>query len=173
MTVQTRNDKKHPSNKVAVEEKGQRTQRSTDPYQQKLGPKETAVCRKCGAFYRNKRWCIDEKLGGEAAASVTCPACQRMADNNPAGIVTLSGSYLVEHEDEILNAIKHAETRSRLKNPLGRIMEIKQENKVLTISTTEDKLAQKLGREIYKAHKGELHYQWSHDQHFVRVNWTR
>jgi hypothetical protein len=44
---------------------------------------------------------------------------------------------------------------------------------VLTISTTEDKLAQKVGREVYKAHKGELNYSWSHDLHFVRVNWKR
>ena len=96
-----------------------------------------------------------------------------MEDGNPAGIVTLQGAYLVAHENEILDAIKHVEAKSRLKNPLGRIMEISQEKDTVTIATTEDKLAQKLGREIYKAHKGELHYRWSHDQELVRVNWTR
>ena len=87
--------------------------------------------------------------------------------------VTLAGDYLLAHENEILDAVKHIEARSRLKNPLGRIMEISQEKAIVTIATTEDKLAQKLGREIYKAHKGELHYQWSHDQDLVRVNWRR
>jgi hypothetical protein len=96
-----------------------------------------------------------------------------MEDNLPGGVITLAGSYLREHEVEILDLLKNAEVNSRLKNPLGRIMEINQEKDLITITTTEDKLAQKLGRQLYKAHDGELHYHWSHDQHFVRVNWTR
>jgi NMD protein affecting ribosome stability and mRNA decay len=166
------------SHKIGFEEKGQRTARSTDVYLPKGGSKETALCRKCGAIYRNKRWSLDEeeaktlKAGG-TAVTVTCPACQRMADSNPAGIVTFSGGYLLEHWDDILNIVQRVEAVSRAKNPLGRIMEINQEESTLTIATTEEKLAQKLGREVYKAHKGELHYQWSHDQHFVRVSWMR
>jgi NMD protein affecting ribosome stability and mRNA decay len=166
------------SHKIGFEEKGQRTARSTDVYLPKGGSKEPALCRKCGAIYRDKRWSIDEEeaktLKDEGTAVVlTCPACQRMADNNPAGIVTFSGDYLLEHWNDILNIVQRVEAVSRSKNPLGRIMEINQEESILTIATTEDKLAQKLGREVYKAHKGELHYQWSHDEHFVRVSWTR
>ncbi len=86
----------------------------------------------------------------------TCPACRRMEDNLPAGIATFTGDYFSQHEMEILDIIKSEESRSKAKNPLGRIMEIAQEGNVLTVSTTEDKLAQKLGREVYKAHKGEL-----------------
>lgn len=104
---------------------------------------------------------------------VLCPACQRKQDNNPAGIVTFTGDYLVEHKDDILNNITNAEKKSRTKNPLARIMEIKQEAKVLTIFTTDDKLAQKLGRDIFKAHSGKLEYQWSREDSFVRVNWSR
>jgi NMD protein affecting ribosome stability and mRNA decay len=167
-----------PSNKIGLEEKGQRAARSTNVYLPRGGLKEVSICRKCGAIYRNKRWCIDEaelkKMRGEAATGkVVCPACQRMEDHNPAGVVTLRGDYMLLHENEILNIVKHVEAKSRAKNPLGRIMDIQQEHDVMTIGTTEDKLAQKLGREIYKAHKGELHYQWSHDQQFVRVNWSR
>lgn len=166
------------SHKIALEEKGQRAARSTNVYLPKLGLTEAGLCSKCGAMYHNKRWVIDEvelrRLKGEAkTVKLVCPACQRMEDGNPAGILTLSGSYLLQHEEDILNAIKHVEAKSRVKNPLGRIMEITQEKDVVTISTTEDKLAQKLGRELYKAHRGELHYQWSHDQSFVRVNWSR
>ena len=178
MTGPARNDQRRTSHKVAFEEKGQMTERSTDAYRQKLGSTETAICKKCGMIYQNKRWTFDEaesrRLSGESGVTkVLCQACQRMADDNPAGVVTLSGSYLLEHENDILNMIKRTEARSRTKNPLGRIMEINQEGNVLTISTTEDKLAQKLGREVYKAHKGELHYSWSLVLHFVRVNWTR
>jgi len=178
MAAQRHDDASRVSRKVAFEEKGQRTQRSTDIYQQKTGAKETAICSRCGTLYRDKRWIMDEaekdRLRGKSdVPAIVCPACQRMADGNPAGVVTFSGSYLLEHEDDILNTVKATEARSRAKNPLGRIMEISQEANVLTVSTTEDKLAQKLGREVYRAHKGELNYSWSHDLHFVRVNWKR
>jgi hypothetical protein len=96
-----------------------------------------------------------------------------MEDHNPGGVVTLSGPYLATHKDEILNSIKQQEAKSREKNPIGRIMEIREEGGSITVTTTEDKLAQKLGREVYKSQKGELHYQWSHDQHMVRVQWMR
>lgn len=60
-----------------------------------------------------------------------------------------------------------------MKNPLSRIMETKQEENMITIMTTDSKLAQKLGRAIYKSHSGKLEYQWSREDSFVRVNWSR
>ncbi len=166
------------AHKSPVEEIGQRTARSASVYLPKGGNKETAYCRGCGVLYRNKRWVVDpaevESMKRKAGSStLVCPACKRMEDDNPAGIVTLKGNYLVEHEEEILNVLKHLEATSRVKNPLGRIMEIRQEKNVMTIATTDDKLAQKLGHEIYKAHKGELNFQWAHDQEMVRVTWSR
>ncbi len=164
------------THKAGVEEKGKRSDRSTDVYLPKGG--ESNLCRKCGALYRNKRWTTDAEELRKAKeekglAQVVCPACQRMADNKPGGVISFSGAYLMEHEDQILNAIKKIEETSRRKNPLARIMEISQEANVLTVATTEDRLAQKLGKEIYKAHKGELHYHWSQAESFVRVNWSR
>lgn len=166
------------SHKTGVQEKGQRANRSTDVYLPKKGGKEAALCKGCGALYRNKRWSLDEAAVKKARKDagfnqVTCPACKRTADNMPAGIVTLSGSYLLEHKDDILNAIKHVEARSLAKNPLGRIMAVSEEKSTLTVTTTEDKLAQKIGREIFKAQQGELHYRWNHEEGLVRVTWSR
>lgn len=166
------------SHKTGVNEKGQRANRSSDVYMPKKGAREAAFCGQCGALYRNKRWTVEEdkavKARKESALNrVTCPACRRMADNNPAGIVTLSGRYLPEHKDDILNAIRNIESRSRVKNPLGRIMNIVADKGTITVATTEDKLAQKIGREIFKAHHGELHYRWNHEERFVRVDWVR
>lgn len=166
------------SHKSGVGEKGQRANRSTDVYLPKKGIREAALCSCCGALYRRKRWSVDDEAlqkarSGNKLNQVTCPACRRVADNNPAGVVTLSGEYLRWHRDDILNAIRQIEARSRTKNPLGRIMAIDQGDDFLTVTTTEDKLAQKLGRELFKAHRGELHYRWNHEEHFVRVSWSR
>jgi NMD protein affecting ribosome stability and mRNA decay len=139
--------------------------------------KEGVVCDGCGARYENKRWYAGESVPtigrGEGVERIACPACRRMRENNPAGIVTFSGSYLTEHEEEILNTIKNSEERGRSKNPMARIMAINQEGDQLIVRTTDDKLAQRLGREVFHAFQGNLEYHWSHDQKFVRVNWQR
>ncbi|HJV36174.1 BCAM0308 family protein [Geomonas sp.] len=160
------------ANRTGVEEKGLRTVRSLDVYLPKRGLPEGAHCKGCGITYHNKRWQIEGVEQG-ASCEVLCPACQRMEDHNPGGVVTLSGPYLAVHKEEILNAIRQQEAKSREKNPIGRIMEIKEDNGQITVTTTEDKLAQKLGREVFRSQKGELHYQWSHDQRMVRVEWMR
>ena len=160
------------SNKEGLQERGQMSVRSSDVYLPKRGMPDGALCKGCGVVYRNKRWQV-ELMRGDTNSEVLCPACQRMEDHNPGGVVTLSGPYLASHKVEILNTIKHLEAKSREKNPIGRIMEIKEEAGRITVTTTEDKLAQKLGREVYRSQKGELHYQWSHDQNLVRVEWMR
>jgi NMD protein affecting ribosome stability and mRNA decay len=158
--------------RMRMEEKGQRTARSLEPYLPKRGLPEGARCKGCGIIYRNKRWQL-ESIPGEISCEVSCPACQRVEDGVPAGVVTLSGPYLADHKEEIINNIKQQEAKHREKNPLGRIMEIKEEGGMVIVTTTEDKLAQKLGREVYKSQRGELHYQWSHEQSMVRVEWKR
>ena len=160
------------SNKEGLQERGQMSVRSSDVYLPKRGLPEAAHCKQCGLVYHNKRW-QTEAVSGEVDCEVLCPACQRTEDHNPAGVVTLSGPYLAAHKAEILNTIRHLEAKSREKNPIARIMEIKEEDGHITVTTTEDKLAQKLGREVFKSQKGELHYQWSHDQNLVRVEWMR
>lgn len=164
--------------RIGVEEKGQMAARSTDVYVGDSGVKEVAVCSGCKALYWNKRWYPDESISSELSndmirIEILCPACLRIKDNNPAGIVTYSGNYLLEHKDEILNTIKNSEERSRIKNPLARIMEIKEDGNSMIVNTTDDKLAQKLGRDIYKAHSGNLEYKWSREHNFIRVNWSR
>ena len=159
------------SNKEGIQEKGQMSVRSSDVYLSKRGLPEVALCKVCGLVSRNKRW--QAEAAPEISTQVLCPACQRTEDHNPGGVVTLSGPYLAAHKAEILNTIRHLEAKSREKNPIARIMEIKEEDGHITVTTTEDKLAQKLGREVFKSQKGELHYQWSHDQNLVRVEWMR
>ena len=95
----------HATNRTGLEEKGQRNVRSLDVYRPKRGLPEGAMCKGCGIVYHNKRWQTESTQGG-SKVEVVCPACQRMEDHNPAGVVTLSGPYLASHKEEILNAIK-------------------------------------------------------------------
>lgn len=147
-----------------------------DPYAMVKTPKGPAICRKCRAIYANKRWYIDAgEVSKLAAASTTqkllCPACQKIKDDYPEGIVMLKWSDLCEHEDEIRGLIANVEARAVSVNPLDRVMKIAKRKKDLEVQTTNDRLAQRLGRALVRAYKGKAEYKWAHRDMLVRVTW--
>jgi NMD protein affecting ribosome stability and mRNA decay len=155
-----------------------RTQRNTDPYIMDAGMPEPALCTSCHAIYRNKRWYLKEQdyktIREDATVHETvCPACQKMDQLYPEGVVTLRGDYLWKHEEEILNILRNTENNAMAKNPLERIMNIRPEGDALVIETTEEKLAEHLGRALNKAHQGHLEITWSDNHSLCRVNWER
>ena len=87
--------------------------------------------------------------------------------------MTLSGSYLWKHEEEIQRILKNEEHKALAKNPFERIIRSHRDNDKLVIETTENKLAEHLGRVLHKAHQGELNISWSGDPDICRVSWER
>lgn len=147
-----------------------------DPYLPLMGPKEAAVCKRCGAVYHRKRWSMEtptDFLKDAEIRPVVCPACQKTQDDFPGGIITLSGAFLKPHKDEILQLIRNEEDRAKRINPLERIISIKDQGKNVEIHATSDRFAQRIGMEIQRAYKGEVTYHWSRDDKFIRVKWHR
>lgn len=155
-----------------------RNKRNIDPYIMDEGGQEPAVCTKCHAVYKNRRWYLEEEEFRQLRESrevtkVVCPACRKIAESYPEGIVTLRGDYLWHHEEEIRNIIKNEEDKAMAKNPLERIIQMKREGEDLIIETTEEKLAEHIGRALNKAHQGELKTDWSDQHSLCRVTWER
>ena len=147
-----------------------------DPYIDPKGLKETGVCQKCGAVYRHKRWSLQvavSELKGTTIRKVTCPACRKIRDRYAGGIVTLRGDFLMAHKDQIIHLVQNEETRAKGVNPLERIISLREGKGRIEIQTTSERFAQRIGREIKRAYKGNVEYQWSKDNKFIRVNWDR
>lgn len=149
-----------------------------DPYMPRGSGYEMSICKECHAIYRGKKWFIEEEMykaniKKKTTNTVVCPACLKIRDNFPGGIVTLKGGFLKSHEDEILNLVRNEGDKSLRDNPLERIMSINKNKGVMEIQTTNEKLAQKIGKAVYKAYSGELEYKWSEQNKFARVNWNR
>jgi NMD protein affecting ribosome stability and mRNA decay len=150
-----------------------------DPYLPKGASRKISACDGCHSVYKNKRWYADPELYDSAikipgTAATVCPACSKIRDNFPGGIVTLKGDYVLPHKQDIMNLVKNEEARARGFNPLERVMSVKENGfGSIVISTTNEKLAQRLGRAIKKAFHGEVTYQWSHDNKLARVDWER
>lgn len=149
-----------------------------DPYLPKLNHGETAVCTRCHALYQRRHWFFDEEAFKRAAVQththhVTCPACKKIADNYPEGEVLLRGSFLQMHRDEIMRLLSNEEERAKGLNPLERIVRMTDGSGGLLVTTTNEKLAQRIGRALHKAYQGDVQYKWSADTRYLRVEWHR
>ena len=159
-------------------EKGKKFGRVEDPYLPAEG-QEAAVCLGCQALYQNKRWFFDDKLyrrlaGTEKVREVFCPTCRKVRDRYPEGVLTLSGEFFQQHREEILGLVEKEAARVASRSVQDRIIQIIPEGKNrLVVETTSEKLAQHLGRTVYRAFKGELDFRWSEMNKFVRVYWSR
>ena len=151
--------------------------RTDDPYIPRKGAPEAGVCPDCHAINRKKRWYVDEAeygvLARSGAALRRCPACRKIADGFPSGVVTLRGRFLRAHREEILKVARNEERRACGMNPLERIMGLREGDDGVEILTTDEKLAQRIGREIGKAFRGTVGYKWSEDANLLRVTWAR
>jgi len=151
----------------------------TDSYLPRGASPRVSVCGSCQAVYMNKRWYSEvdaytAAMQKPATVTMVCPACLKIRDNFPGGIVTLKGDYVLPHKQDLIKLIKNEEQRARGLNPLERVMSVKENGYgSLVISTTNEKLAQRIGRAIKKAFHGEVSYRWSHENKLVRVEWVR
>jgi hypothetical protein len=162
-------------------------------------PDEPAVCEVCGDVYADRRWSLPAKAkgrqkpstldfterewaaipeGGEekkplpAPKLVVCPACHRQREGVPSGFVHLDGAFLKAHLDEIKQLIEREAERAAEDNPLARVMHWeKDEHERLTLATTTEHLAQRLGHALEKAFKGDTRYDFSHENKLAHVFW--
>lgn len=161
-------------NVFGINDKRGRVATTADPYLQAEGLKGPMRCRHCQAVYHNKRWqAAGNDVPQAQAALVTCPACRQAGEGYVQGVLTLRGSYLQEHEAEVRNVLQHAELRCVERNPLERVLRIDRREDALVIETTAEKMAERLGRALHRALRGELQIQWSGGHEVCRVNWER
>ena len=142
-----------------------------DTYKTKGKLPEPTVCPGCGAVFHAGRWQWLEKP--KDAHQTTCPACHRVHDHFPAGYVSLSGKFLAAHEPEILQLIRHHETREKAEHPLQRIMAIEKTGNDTLVTTTDIHLARGIGDAVHHAYQGDLEFHYNPEQSLLRVNWSR
>ena len=142
-----------------------------DPYQARGKPKEPVTCPQCGVIFHHGRW-----QWGEAATNArphTCPACQRIKDHVPAGMLKISGEFFASHREEVWHLIRNLESREKAERPLERIIDISDESDALVIHFTGSHLTRATGEALQHAYQGELEYRHTDKDDLFRVNWSR
>ncbi len=132
---------------------------------------EPTVCTGCGAVFHGGRWTWNETL--PEARHALCPACQRTADNFPAGFVEISGDYFRENRDELISLIRHEEESEKKNRPLERIIAVRDVNHHTLVTTTGIHVARRIGESLARAHQGELSFHYGDGEKSIRVYWKR
>lgn len=143
-----------------------------DPYKARGKLAEPSACTHCGAVFKNGRWQW-VKVAPKNAASHVCPACHRTNDKNPAGELTLSGSFLSAHVTEIIGLARNVEEFAKHEHPLQRIIGLDQSGENILITTTDIHLPRKIGHALVDAYKGKLDTHYDEAGYFVRMTWKR
>ncbi len=143
-----------------------------DTYRNRKKMTEPAVCSECGAVYQNSRWSwgVDKPSGAHEAL---CAACHRISDRCPAGILTLSGGFLLENREEVINLVRNEEKKEKGEHPLHRIMGIEEGDEKTVITTTDIHLPRRIGDALHSAYGGDLDFHYVEESYLLRINWKR
>lgn len=146
-----------------------------DPYRLAAHFPDPTVCRTCGALYRTGRWQWPETKGWAPAEARerTCPACQRVAADYPAGFLTLSGAYLLQHRADVLAAVRAEERLEAAEHPLHRVISFEERPDTITMTTTDVHLPRRIARALEDAFAGESEMSYGPEDETVRVAWRR
>ncbi|HMK64923.1 MAG TPA: BCAM0308 family protein [Thermodesulfobacteriota bacterium] len=147
-------------------------QKRDDVYFQREKWSEPTICSQCRSVYTQGRWTWNKTIPDSAHKAV-CPACRRINDDYPAGIIEMSGSFFDQHKEEILNLIRHEESMEKEEHPLERIIKIIEEDEGTTVTTTGVHVARRLGHAVNSAYKGEYEAQYLEDDQRIRISWQR
>jgi len=147
-------------------------ERSHDTYRSKAKLKGPVRCTECGATYVRGVWRW-QAVVPPAPGKTVCPACQRTLDRYPAGELTLSGSFLAAHHQEIEGLIRNTAENESREHPLHRIMEFKRRKGTLVVTTTDVHLPHRIGHALKDAWGGALATHYDDQGYYARVTWER
>jgi NMD protein affecting ribosome stability and mRNA decay len=142
-----------------------------DAYQEREKLPEPTLCTQCNALYVNGRWTWNTEP--DRTYRTVCPACRRIAANYPAGYITLRGSFLAEHQHEIMNLILNEEKREKSDRPLERIISVVGVGSQIEVTTTGIHVARRIGDSLSRAYDGELSFRYADSDRSIRVYWQR
>jgi len=161
-----RNDPSHQPRRDRMDE-----EHVTDPYRARGKWKDPTVCPECGATFHDGRW-----QWGQAtpeAEQHLCPACQRVRDRVPAGELTLTGPFFIEHREQIMHLVRNTEGKARAEHVLQRIMEVREEPDRTIVTLTDSHLTHGIGEALHHAYHGQLESEYTDEAGLLRVSWAR
>ncbi len=97
----------------------------------------------------------------------------RNPDYEAGGLIKISGKFLLDHEEDILNLIKKEGKLAKERNNNSHISDIKKDGQGILIKASDHNLAIRIGKAVHRAYKGELELKFREGEKFAEVIWRR
>ncbi len=146
-------------------------EKNHDTYKQKGKLPQPTVCTECRASLQAGRWSWMAAPPG--ATSTTCPACQRIADDFPAGHLEIRGTFFKKHQEELHNLIRNTEKVEKDAHPLERIMTLTTAEDHILLTTTGIHLARRIGEALKHSYQGDLDLTYGDGEQSILLAWRR
>lgn len=162
-----------PSDYIRRHPKDERAygKRNEDTYQSRGKYPEPSACTGCGAVFKKGRW--QWGMAQPDAHKHLCPACQRVHDRVPAGIVTISGEFFAQHQQEILGLVHNIEAKEKSEHPLQRVMNLTHDDDSITVLLTDFHLTHAIVEALKNAYQGDAEEQYVEKECVMRASWKR
>ncbi|MBN3032781.1 MAG: hypothetical protein JW873_01660 [Candidatus Saganbacteria bacterium] len=89
------------------------------------------------------------------------------------GLLRLSGAFLLDHADELVNLIKHEGRLAEERNPAHKIIGIDQADGGIVATISDHNLALHIGKRLEHAYKGKHEFKFLKGEKYVEVLWRR
>lgn len=89
------------------------------------------------------------------------------------GIIRISGDFILDHEEDILNLVKHEGRIAEKRNPLHRVTNIEKKDGMILVEISDHNLTLHIGKALHSAYKGAHSYKFLKEEKFVEVDWKR
>ena len=137
-----------------------------DTYKNGAKPADGTTCSDCGVTFRAGRW-IWPAAGEQPGRAARCPACHRISDRYPAGVIDVEGALGARGED-LENMIKNLERTEKAEHPLERLMALERSETSLHVETTGVHLARRIASGLERQ-KVTVEMRFAEEQNFLRV----
>jgi hypothetical protein len=89
------------------------------------------------------------------------------------GLIRLSGSFLLDHETELVNLVQHQAKLAAERNPDHKINKIEKVDGTINVELSTHNLALHIGKALEHAYKGKHTFKFLKDEKYVEVDWRR
>ncbi|MBT9169535.1 MAG: hypothetical protein DDT19_02895 [Syntrophomonadaceae bacterium] len=129
----------------------------TETHEFSKGKSGLVICEKCDAVYYKKFWHrnlrdykdLKENL---AVKFSLCPACEMIKNRQFEGEIIIK-NIPVKIKDDLINLAKAFSKRAFERDPMDRLIAVKETKEGIIITTTENQLAVKLAKKIKETFK--------------------
>lgn len=164
-----------PGRSIRGEEfkRGRITPPTKDPYRSSEKQTGGTSCAVCGLVVEEGVWKPPRKSDAADNGRDLCPACRRIRDDYPGGLLKITGRLPEAQRQEILNRARNVAEQEAGGHPLERFMRIAETAGETILYFTGGHVPVRIGKALRRDFGGSLSIRYTPNEKFAIAHWTR